>query len=266
MRRAAAELLGRLGDADSIESLMKATENASGDIPQDLVLHHSIVYAMLEIAQPDKVEPFLKSDSLRQRQAALVVLSQLKSWEALDGQLESLWEQGDDELRSVVLEVLKLRTEWASKHLSLIDKLWSRSESDESVRFYLAELMSSWKTQEDVREKVANWLVQSAEKESAQTSTLLMVLQRIGAMSIDSESSKALTQWLKQQDRESIDPLLEWIAIQKLDRASHADLIQTLATQAESPAIPQEKRWAFAAALPADGTLSLQTQRNGSVC
>ncbi len=79
VRRAAAELLGRLGDAASMEPLMKGLRGNSaghGSSSFDRLCH-------VGDRSTRKSGVFLKSDSLRQRQAALVVLSQLKSWRHL---------------------------------------------------------------------------------------------------------------------------------------------------------------------------------------
>lgn len=68
-QRGAAEALGRIGDAKAVPALLDAI-----DRPCDRVLEHSLIYAMMEINNPEAVKKGLDSKSARVRRAALLAL------------------------------------------------------------------------------------------------------------------------------------------------------------------------------------------------
>ena len=70
-QRAAAEALGRLGDATIVPALLAACGK-----PADRALEHSRIFALIEIGDRTQVEPALKSDNPRIRQAAIIALDQ----------------------------------------------------------------------------------------------------------------------------------------------------------------------------------------------
>ncbi len=72
VRRAAAEALGRMGDAEAVPALLDALAE-----PADRVLEHSLTYALIEIGDRDAVVKGLASDSPRVRRAALIALDQM---------------------------------------------------------------------------------------------------------------------------------------------------------------------------------------------
>jgi putative membrane-bound dehydrogenase-like protein len=71
-RRVAAEALGRLGGESAVADLLKA----AGE-PNDRVLEHSLVYALIEIGNREKTAVGLDSDNPRIRRAALIALDQM---------------------------------------------------------------------------------------------------------------------------------------------------------------------------------------------
>jgi putative heme-binding domain-containing protein len=72
-RRAAAEALGRLGDAAAVPALLAATAAEN-----DRALEHSLTFALIEIADAGATAAGLKSDSPRTRRAALTALDQME--------------------------------------------------------------------------------------------------------------------------------------------------------------------------------------------
>jgi len=70
--RAAAEALGRLGDAAVVSPLLAATQR-----PMDRALDHSILHALIETAAPGPLRVALQARSPAIRRAALVALDQL---------------------------------------------------------------------------------------------------------------------------------------------------------------------------------------------
>jgi putative membrane-bound dehydrogenase-like protein len=71
-RRAAAEALGRIGDAKAVPALLSAAGQ-----PCDRVLEHSLTYALIEINDRQATLQGLRSDNTRTRRAALIALDQM---------------------------------------------------------------------------------------------------------------------------------------------------------------------------------------------
>jgi putative membrane-bound dehydrogenase-like protein len=71
-QRAAAEALGRIGDRAAAPALLAATEKTS-----DPVLMHSLIYALIEIADPQATSEGLRSASFATKRAALTALDQM---------------------------------------------------------------------------------------------------------------------------------------------------------------------------------------------
>lgn len=73
VRRAAAECLGRIGDRSAVPHLL----TAAALVENDRVLEHSIIYALIELADPAATAKALASKSPQEHRAALVALDQM---------------------------------------------------------------------------------------------------------------------------------------------------------------------------------------------
>jgi putative membrane-bound dehydrogenase-like protein len=71
-RRAAAEALGRIGDRAAVPALLDALAD-----PNDRVLEHSLIYALIEIGDPAATAAGLKSSKAAVRRATLIALDQM---------------------------------------------------------------------------------------------------------------------------------------------------------------------------------------------
>jgi putative heme-binding domain-containing protein len=71
-RRAAAEALGRIGDARAVPKLLAAFTE-----PVDRVLEHSLIYALIEIGDARAVAAFVGDENVAVRRAAMIALDQL---------------------------------------------------------------------------------------------------------------------------------------------------------------------------------------------
>jgi len=72
VRRSAAEALGRLKDPAAVAKLLAASNGI-----RDRVLEHSIIYALIEIAQPGATRKGLKAPGIETRRVALIALDQM---------------------------------------------------------------------------------------------------------------------------------------------------------------------------------------------
>ena len=73
IKRVAAEALGRVGDPDAVGALLEAAATT-----EDEVLTHSLVYALIEIADPSSTKHGLVADAARTQRAAMIALDQMQ--------------------------------------------------------------------------------------------------------------------------------------------------------------------------------------------
>ena len=73
VKRVAAEALGRIGDPGAIGSLLAAAATT-----EDEVLTHSLVYALIEIGDPESTKRGLRADAARTQRAAMIALDQMR--------------------------------------------------------------------------------------------------------------------------------------------------------------------------------------------
>jgi putative heme-binding domain-containing protein len=107
-RRAAAEGLGRVGDAAAVGPLLKAAER-----PMDRFEHHAICYALIELNDPETVaREGLASDNPQVLRAALVTLDQMPGGKLAAEQVVHRLKTTDPELNETILWIAGRHPEW----------------------------------------------------------------------------------------------------------------------------------------------------------
>lgn len=108
VQRAAAEALGRVGDARAVPDLLAL---AAG--PLDRVLEHSITYALIEINDPASTATSgLQATTSRSRRAALIALDQMDAGALDPGSVVSLLDSPDPVLKDTAWWIAGHRPEW----------------------------------------------------------------------------------------------------------------------------------------------------------
>ncbi|HSH94560.1 MAG TPA: PVC-type heme-binding CxxCH protein [Roseimicrobium sp.] len=105
--RVAAEALGRLGKSKSVSALLSAAATE-----RDRVLEHSLIYALIEIADPMATAQGLKSASPHTRKAALISLDQMENGGLSVGDVTPLLVSKDSVLKQTAAWIVSHRPEW----------------------------------------------------------------------------------------------------------------------------------------------------------
>ncbi len=142
--RAAAEALGRIGDAQSVDALMTYQRTAAAD----RILQHSCLYALMEIDQPQAVAAYLDSQWPENRAAALRVLSNLSNTPFLPQQAVLASLNGKPAEKQLAVEILCQRPQWLSAALPAI-----RSPEPDFM-----PLFSAWREQSALHQQMAEWI------------------------------------------------------------------------------------------------------------
>lgn len=176
--RAAAEALGRIGDAETVAVLAQHLREPIAD----RVLEHSLLYALIEINAPQALFVLLNSQSANQRRSAMVLLNTLRPdggelAERLHAQvLESINSEDAAEAESAVT-IMGQHPEWMQNSLESIDQAWKRQLLDggrPSHRF--GALLSSWGAHPQFQSLVAEWIETSRRQADTAQNELVDLL------------------------------------------------------------------------------------------
>lgn len=256
VRRSAAEALGRVGDHESVNTLMSAI----AEVVDDRALEHSLLYAMIELGAVDKLAPYLASEQPIQQRAALMVLDQLKAADALKPeQVFTLLNSSHDALRAAAREVLSRHGEWASSSEAHLKALWDAAVQQPGSREAIVSIVGAWSTQATVQQLVGEWLTSAASAPVKRQDVLQAILTNFTSKAVAREWSKPIAQWLKAADANRQDALTRWLA--SLDGAQLADqeLIQTIIELAHQSSSRPTSALRYISALP----IGTKTDRSG---
>ncbi len=134
IQRAAAEALGRVGDARAVPDLLAASAS-----PADRVLEHSLTYALIEIGNAGATAAGLKASASRATRAALIALDQIDGGHVTPEGLIPLFGSSDPVMRQTAWWIAERHPEWggalaSSFEARLTDPDLSGTERDEFVQ------------------------------------------------------------------------------------------------------------------------------------
>ena len=125
-RRVAAEALGRIGAASAIPALLDAAST-----PHGRSLEHSLIFALIEIADPSATATGLKSDSSTTRRAALIALDQMEGGGLEPDAVASLLASPDPVLKETAAWIVDRHPEWGDALTGFLRaRLGATSSSD----------------------------------------------------------------------------------------------------------------------------------------
>jgi putative membrane-bound dehydrogenase-like protein len=108
MQRAAAEALGRVGDARAVPDLIAAAAS-----PADRVLEHSLTYALIEIGDPTSIaRAGLEAAASQSRRAALIALDQMDGSQLEPERIVPMLDSPDPVLKDTAWWIAARHPEW----------------------------------------------------------------------------------------------------------------------------------------------------------
>lgn len=110
-RRAAAEALGRIGDKSAVPALLRATADVDST---DRALDHSLIYALIEIADPETTAVGLASKDPRTRRASLTALDQMVNGRLAPEVVAPLLTSSDPALREAASWIVGHHPDWGA--------------------------------------------------------------------------------------------------------------------------------------------------------
>ena len=142
LRREAAAALGRIGDERAVGALLDALRTAG-----DVFLHHSLIFALIQIERPELIVAGLADESASVRRGALLALGQMEKVTLTREQIAPLLRAQDVELQraafSVAARVPTLRDELMAALRALLNEPTATARA-ELIRETLSGLAIDW--------------------------------------------------------------------------------------------------------------------------
>ena len=156
VRREAAMALGRIGQADTVPMLLEALENAG-----DRIAEHAIIFALIEINDPEKTRTGLDDPSAQVRRAALVALDQMDNSELTRDMISPLPTTDDPLLLEAVVDVVSRHPEWVEIVTGLLTRWLLEPELSQARRTSVRDAVYAFRSQSACQTLIAELLSQT---------------------------------------------------------------------------------------------------------
>jgi putative membrane-bound dehydrogenase-like protein len=245
VRRAAAEALGRIGDASSIAALMASLDISS----PDRHLEHSITFALIEIGAADPLATFAASQhSARQQQAAMTALDQLGAADKLsvDFMLAAV-DQADRPCADTAAEILGKHSEWAPLYATKIAARFQQARDSQESPASLLTIARGWKDTPAIQELIGATLKTVAGNSPTAQSQLIQLLNMYSGAALHADWDTSIAEWLKASDAGIREQLLTTLTRLNL---SNTKAVQQTLLQLAKKSLSDTEQLQFLAALP----------------
>lgn len=247
-QRAAAEALGRIGSAQVIGSLQSAFDEKS---LQDRALEHSLIYAMIEIANPQQTRQALASNDPLIHRAALMALDQMQ-----DGNLQSvdviaLLESESAPLRETAWWIVEKHPEWAGELTTIFERALHSPTLEPEDLTRLSGRLERFVRDPGVQSVMAAALVDDSVETKTQAAVLdAMIFSHLKTM--PAPWSKPLLKHLTSAKPEQLEKAVK--AVSTLSGGNPtAPIAKQLRTLMSNASLPTPVRLQALAALPGTG-------------
>ncbi len=170
-RRAAATALGRLRRNEAVPALLAGLRAEN-----DRFLDHSLIYALIAIADRGATLVGLSDPSPRVRRGALIALDQMDESNLTREQVVPLLGTTDTALQKAVFSVITRHADWAGAVGGLLQQWAASGDLDEARRESLREAVSAFATNTAIQQVVARAL----QGEGTPLPTRLLLIEAIG--------------------------------------------------------------------------------------
>lgn len=204
VRRQAATALGQIGDKESAEALLLASEKTD-----DRFINHAIIYSLITLNDPGKIVASLKDTSARIKKVALIALDQMTPSPLQAKDVIDFLNDGHPSLKRTALWIASHHPEWSSEMIRFLAdrfKQGSLSEDDEEL---LSNIIISFdhnpQMQQFVAQQITNtslplrlFLLKTIEKSKLDkfpgswVSQLNMLLKKDNSLEVKSNSMRII--------------------------------------------------------------------------
>jgi putative membrane-bound dehydrogenase-like protein len=247
-RRVAAEALGRLGDKAATASLLEAAGRLSASAP-DRILEHSLIYALIELADPRATRSGLASSNSETRRAVLIALDQMPGGGLEPKSIAVLLSSSDPRLKQTASWLISRHHDWGEALAgSLGDRLSAERQSEaerSELEQHLAQFSSSGAVQTLLAKALADPHLPPAKRH-----LVLNAMRSAGLKQLPSSWVVALLPLLKQRDAALAGNAVAVFRAIPPGKSQAAEVGRALIELASIPDLPAEIRLEALAAVP----------------
>jgi putative membrane-bound dehydrogenase-like protein len=243
-QRAAAEALGRMGDSSVVPDLLARLGGVA-----DRFLEHSLIYALIEIADRKATAAGLQSDQVRIRRAALIALDQMDGGGLQAEPVAKEMTAADPGLRETALWIVGRHPEWGPALAGLLRDRLGQKVLAAPEQEALPPLLARFARTPAVQELLAERLRDTTATPPARR-CVLRAMALAGLKEAPPAWVAALTGVLKGEDGELVADGVTAVRSLTLPKQGTDALTAALLHLAEDAKAPVPVRLGAAAALP----------------
>jgi putative membrane-bound dehydrogenase-like protein len=249
-RRIAAEALGRIGNAEAISDLRGQLarmdrwpdpETKKGDI----VLEHSLVYALLEIGDTRRMASGFLSESPRVRRASLIVYDQTEGVHIPVAEVVRALSSGDARMVETGVWVASRHPEWGPDLAGFFRERLAAKDLTPADRDDLAKLLARFAKTPSIQVLLAE-----ATKSPANARLPLRAMAQSGLKEMPETWTTSLTQVLAGDDKELLRDAATTVRAVPLPPAKAGKLTAALLVIADNAKLPDDVRLTAFSAVP----------------
>ena len=241
-QRIAAEALGRIANQDAVPHLLAAAAKAN-----DRALQHSIIYALIELADAEVTHSGLVNSEPKTQAAALIAIDQMPGGILLPSQIVPLLNSSDDVLDDTAHWLISRHPEWGSELADWFHQQLVQADDVEIANTKpgsyprLETLLVRFASHPSIQEVVAN-AVTNSDLSSEVRQLALRAMGRAKPTPTPSIWLDALTRLIDQRYSDLQKQALSTAIQLAPPKEPHQDLDRALLVVADSIQIPTEPR------------------------
>jgi putative heme-binding domain-containing protein len=243
-RRVALEVLGRLGDAEAVELLLHAAAK-----PNSRAIEHAIIYALIEIQDPDKTAKGIQFASASTRRAAIIALSEMEGDVLTPKIVTPLLADSEVLTRETAYWVVSRHPNWGDELAGFLRQRLADVSLAEKDRLELEQQLARFASSNEIQKLLA----ESAANQSLATESRLLALRamsRSGVKEIPATWISSLSSVLSEDDANLRGQTVATIRAVPFGKQQPVELMQSLLKIVENSQIDTSLRIQAAAAVP----------------
>jgi putative membrane-bound dehydrogenase-like protein len=241
-QRAAAEALGRIGDAKTAPTLLNAAASLiqGQDGNARRTLEHSLAYALIETGDANATSKGIASVNVWERRVALLALDQMENSPLKAADVVPLLNSKETALRQTAEWIIGHRPEWSRE---LTTYFQSRLQGDLSAtqRDELQSQLTRLASDATMQDFIARMIGETGVPESSRQ-VLLRAMQQASLKQTPATWNDALKGCLSAADKETIRAAVATVRALPLDKKNPAAFTDALLKVAGNAALPADLR------------------------
>jgi putative membrane-bound dehydrogenase-like protein len=243
LARAVAEALGRIGDQNAVPHLL-----AAAGVHPDRILEHSLIFAMIEIADPIATAYGLTAASPQAKRAALIALDQMEGGGLRPETVTSLLVSSDPLIKETAWWIAGHHPEWGRELAGFFRQRLAGGSLRPVERDPLEEQLAQFSRNGAIQQLLADTAGQAASREARVTALGAMARTHLKQMPPDWTAT--LVRILAERDAELLRSAVAVARVLPASKEDTAVLSAALLNLGRSGAVPPEIRLEALAAMP----------------